>query len=415
MIEKGDNNGSVLLLVAGIQGDEAGGYMSANLLAQKYDIHNGKVLIVPNLNGLSILKNSRGVNGDMNRKFKNISKDDPDYEIVTKIKEIILNPNVDIVLHLHDGSGFYRDSYIDELKNPARWGQSVIIDMDDINSSGKFGDLQAIASTIADGVNKNLLNSSHKFHIKNTKTDEQKTFEQQEMAKTLTYFAVLNGRAALANESSKELSLEERVYYHLSAIEKYMDFLGIKHEKKFSLSPKNIKREIYKDQFISIDDGIFFIPLEGVRDSIGYVPMRKTDKPKYKSSSPLIVLDKNGGDFGVYYGAYKLSTLKPQFFEYEKGLDSVWVVIDGVKKMLKLGEIYETEEFFEVQSGEYRVNAIGFVSDPSKPKESEDSIKIYKKDFIKKYSIDKEGRIFRVEFYNNGKYKGMFLIRYKGE
>ncbi len=90
--------------------NEPGGFHAANLLATPhYKITQGSVWVVPNLNPHSILANHRGIYGDMNRKFAQLSPKDPEYETIQRIKSIILDSRVGVILHLHDGSGFYRE------------------------------------------------------------------------------------------------------------------------------------------------------------------------------------------------------------------------------------------------------------------------------------------------------------------
>jgi predicted deacylase len=124
--------GTTLLVVGGIQGDEPGGFNAASLLATEYKIRKGNVWVVPNLNFKSIIKRSRGVYGNLNRKFASIKSKDPEFNTIEKIKKIILDEQVDVILNLHDGSGFYRSRYVDPMHNPKRWGQSVIIDQERI-------------------------------------------------------------------------------------------------------------------------------------------------------------------------------------------------------------------------------------------------------------------------------------------
>ncbi|MFT5506805.1 MAG: hypothetical protein ACI8XC_004533 [Gammaproteobacteria bacterium] len=57
----------------------------------------GEVWVVPNLNFERIIKRSRGVHGDMNRKFHNISDNDPQLQAIKKIKQIITDDQVDMV------------------------------------------------------------------------------------------------------------------------------------------------------------------------------------------------------------------------------------------------------------------------------------------------------------------------------
>ncbi|MCI6340255.1 MAG: deacylase, partial [Campylobacter sp.] len=113
LIKKGEENKEAVLVIGGTQGDEPGGFFSANLLATEYNITKGALWVVPNLNFPSIVKNSRGAAGDMNRKFAKINPKDPDYKAVNFIKDTITHKDVAFVVHLHDGSGFYRPKFID--------------------------------------------------------------------------------------------------------------------------------------------------------------------------------------------------------------------------------------------------------------------------------------------------------------
>lgn len=110
-----DDNNTVLIF-GGIQGDEPGGFHAASLLLSDYNITKGKIIVAPNLAFDSIIKRSRGKNGDLNRKFASISPKDPDYQTVKRIKELILLPEVSMVINLHDGWGFYKPTYIDAMK-----------------------------------------------------------------------------------------------------------------------------------------------------------------------------------------------------------------------------------------------------------------------------------------------------------
>ena len=198
--------GPTVLVVGGIQGDEPGGFHAASLLVTDYRVSSGSLWVVPNLNFESIIKRSRGVNGDMNRKFAALNEDDPDYAAVERIKALIKSPEIDFILNLHDGSGFYREKYVDKMHNPNRWGQSLIIDQEVLGSSryAKVGDY---ARAVAQRVNGYLLSQEHSYRVRNTKTAEG----DAEMAKSLTYFAIRHGKPAMGLEASKSLPTRERV------------------------------------------------------------------------------------------------------------------------------------------------------------------------------------------------------------
>ncbi|MDA7848155.1 deacylase, partial [Sulfurospirillum sp.] len=115
LIKKGSlKDDNTLFIVGGIQGDEPGGFMAASILSTHYKITKGSVWIVPNFNFYSIIKRNRGPYGDMNRKFADLSVNDHDYHSIEKMKKIILEPNIKMVVNLHDGSGFYREKYVDK-------------------------------------------------------------------------------------------------------------------------------------------------------------------------------------------------------------------------------------------------------------------------------------------------------------
>ena len=124
----GEEPGKTIMLIGGIQGDEPGSYLTADLYA---DIHlkKGNLIVVPRANFYSILLSSReGLTGDMNRKFGengNIKKS-LDEEIVIVLKHLIAES--DLLLNLHEGSGFYSPVWISDLENPTRYGQSIIYD-----------------------------------------------------------------------------------------------------------------------------------------------------------------------------------------------------------------------------------------------------------------------------------------------
>ena len=66
-----------------------------------------------------MIANQRGIYGDMNRKFSTISKDDKDLKNIEKIKSLILDKKVDLILNLHDGHGFYRNKYENDTERRA--------------------------------------------------------------------------------------------------------------------------------------------------------------------------------------------------------------------------------------------------------------------------------------------------------
>lgn len=405
-IKKGKQDDNTLLIVGGIQGDEPGAFMAASLIATHYDIKNGSVWVVPNLNFYSIIKSSRGPYGDMNRKFAEISKDDPDYTTVQRIKEYIISDEVKLILNLHDGSGFYRKEYINNTFSPNRWGQCSIIDQSNLQID-KYGNLEEISQSVIDSINKKLIRKRDVYSIKNTET----RLGDIEMEKSLTYYAINNGKAAFANEASKELNLHERVYYHLLAIEQYMNVMGIEFKRKFDLEPLVIKHVIDHDIYISFYNEKIKLPLSKIRKFLNYFPMNKDEELQFSVSSPLLTIVKEGEEYIIHYGNRELAKINPDYFDFVKEDRNINMIIDGVKTSIKLGDIIYSKNTFKIEDiNDLRVNVIGYVN---KEHSNESGIEISKNEILKRFSVDKDGDLFRIEFYKDEKFAGMILLGFE--
>ena len=405
-IKKGQLDDNTLLIIGGIQGDEPGAFMAASLIATHYDIKKGSVWVIPNLNFYSIIKRSRGPYGDMNRKFAALSKDDPDYNTIERIKKYIKSEDVKLILNLHDGSGFYREEYISSKMSPRRWGQCAIVDQSNLDIN-KYGNLEEISTKVVKSINTNLIRPRDKYHVKNTKT----RLGDKEMEKTLTYYAINNGKAAFANEASKELNLQERVYYHLLAIEEYMNIMGIDFERKFDLSTLKIKDVIDHDIFISFYDEKIKLPLSKVRKLLKYFPINKDGSLDFTPSNPLMTIVKQGKEYIIHYGNRKLAKLHPDYIKFVEDDRDINISIDGVTQSIKFGDIIYAKNTFNIEPiSDLRVNIIGYVNYKSR---QEVGIDIYRKEVAKKFSIDQDGNIFRIEFYKKDKFAGMILLGFE--
>ncbi|PLY13943.1 MAG: deacylase [Sedimenticola sp.] len=398
--------GPTVLVVGGIQGDEPGGFHAASLLVTHYRVTKGNIWVVPNLNFESIIERSRGVNGDMNRKFAHVLENDPDFQAVVRIKELIRNPDVDFVFNMHDGSGFYREEHSDWLHSPLRWGQSIIIDQEslDVERYPNVGELSR--QTVAK-INERLLDEEHTYHVKNTKTRDGDT----EMAKTLTFFAINNGKAAVGLEASKTLSTSERAYYHLNALEHYFETLGVEFERSFELEPAVVQQAIDDNIQIAFYQNKLLLDIAKARSHIGYVPLQKNAELEFKPSNPLIAVTRKGKGYKVNYGNRSVTYLQPQFFDYDHSLDTITMEIDGVERDVHVGSVIEVQDNFQVnpQTDDYRVNVIGWTKQGV---DNEAWQQIRKGSIRERFSIDEDGELFRVEVYNNDKFSGMILIRF---
>lgn len=400
-----------VLVIGGIQGDEPGGFSAANLLATHYEIEAGSVWVVPNLNFPSIIKKSRGLYGDMNRKFAVLDEKDPEFVTVRRIQELIDDPGVKLVLNLHDGSGYYRPTYEDALRNPARWGQSVIIDQELLPNTDFMAELNNAAEQVAAAANSGLLNDRHKVHVHNTRTVEG----DREMEKSLSYYAVRQNKAAFGLEASKELAVSERTYYHLRMIEEFLRMAGVKFKRSFELSPAGIDKALKENLGVAFAGNRIFLPLDNARKNINYLPLAKNGSSRPITSKPIMAVvpcDKEKGALCVHYGNRLISIIRPSWHDTEENLDAMRVVVDGKEKLAPFGQIINvSQEIMILREPGFRVNAIGF--DNGRKDESE--IKLKWRDFEKRFSLDKDGTLFRVEVYKGDNFSGMFLIFFENK
>ena len=406
MKRQGAETGPTLLVIGGIQGDEPGGFNAAALLATHYQVDSGNLWIVPNLNFASIIKRSRGIHGDMNRKFDFLPKSDPEYHLVTEIKSIITDPQVDLVLNLHDGSGFYRTDYIDRLHNPDRWGQSCIIDQSQLHGA-TFGALEKIGQKVTSQANQHLIDPTHHFNLKNTRT----RLENPAMRQSLTFFAIENNKPAFGIEASKSFRTNVRVYYHLLCLEAYMQEMGIAFSRDFELSPQGIKEALNTDILVALNDYKVQLNISDIRNQLNYVPFKKGAKVQFKAENPLVAIVPYEDKYRIHYGNNQMSFLRPDYFDYDDSLQSVQVMVDGHAKEFRLGSVVPVADSFRINTPPgYRVNIIGFTK---KGVHNEKGLNVRKEDIRARYSIDNGGQVFRAEVYRKGKFAGMLLIDFR--
>lgn len=395
----------VVLVVGGIQGDEPGGFSAATLLATRYTITSGTMWVVPNLNFPSIIKRSRGVHGDMNRKFARLDAADPEYPTVTRIQSLIRAPEVSLVLNLHDGSGFYRPRHEGPLYNPNRWGQAIIIDQETMDATNPaLGQLSKVATAVTSGVNKFLLQPKHRYHVRDTRTAQG----DREMEKSLSWYAVRHGKAAFGLEASKEFGIDMRVYYHLHLIEGFLREAGIRFTRDFDLTPAGVAAALQSDLSITFAGNRIVLPLEDVRPYVGFLPLPRNGPPTI-ASKPILAVVPNEGYLNVQYGNRTMTRIHPDWRDMDTSLDSMQVLCDGKEQSVFFGQVLAVRDNFTVLPIEgYRVNVIGVDSG----KADETNIMLRLKQFKPRFSLDRRALVYRVEVYKNTAFAGMFLVHF---
>lgn len=216
-----------MLIIGGIQGDEPGGFLAADRYVD-LTLRRGTLILVPRANFYSIIKNQRGPEGDMNRRFR----DGAVRSSMDKVVEIIkgLMAEADILLNLHDGSGFYYPRWESPQRNPMRFGQSIIADASIYRHplGDRVLELEAMAQRVIQKVNGQIHEEKHHFHFNNHRTLEKDTPHKEQRASATFYALTQHGIPAFGVETSKDITDHRtRVQYQTMVINAFLEEIGI--------------------------------------------------------------------------------------------------------------------------------------------------------------------------------------------
>ena len=223
----GSSPGPTLLLLGGIQGDEPGGYLAADLYAD-VTLRTGNMFVVPRANFFSIVVNNRGAEGDMNRKFAGTQKrGDRDVQIVEIIKDLMKKS--DFFLNLHDGSGFFSPKWESPLRNPMRFGQSIIADAEEYTTpNGKTMRLGEMAQRVIKRVNSQIRVKEHQYKFNNHRTLSKDSLHKEQRLSASFHALTRVGIPAFASETSKNIrDFRLRVRYQSMVINAFLEECGI--------------------------------------------------------------------------------------------------------------------------------------------------------------------------------------------
>ncbi len=114
--------------------------------------------------------------------------------------------------------------------------------------------------------------------------------------------------------------------------------------------------------------------------------------------------------YSIRYGNRRVARLLPDYFDIEKDMNSAKILIDGKESLINMGSVINVKNDFLVKSQkDIRVNIIGYVN---KSKKNESELLVSKNEIMQKFSLDKKGKVYRVEFYKKNKFAGMVLVNF---
>ncbi len=429
----GREDGKTMLIIGGMH-NEPGGYLTADKYVN-ISLEKGNLIVVPRANFNTIIHNDRAAGGDMNRKFAQNGKPTDYYEvIVEKIKQLMSDS--DIVLNLHEGSGFYIETYVDKLRNPKRYGQSIIADSDKYFSkkNNNYIYLEEIARKILESVNSEIENKKYHFRFNNHRTSDEKTLHKEQRL-SATYYALTNLEIpAFGLEVSKELpNIEIKVKYLSQVINEFMKefdiipeypgsnidnpvlkFLNVLVNNEMSLSLKN--NETF---YVNPGDEIEITHIEtnydrGIYADIkGYGNAQDFAKKFKVYKDAVIIIGKDYTQCGNVYMALKKGK---QDDEISTSEDYFLISINN-----RLKKIFSNEEINVIKGdiikivdispslkrfGNVKVNFYGYVA-PDKSAEDRGYSINTKNDLLPNYSVNKKGKKYeiRVEDWKGGNLK----------
>jgi len=431
----GETKGKTLMLLGGIQGDEPGGFLSADHYAD-IRLEKGNLIVVPRANFHSIVLNRRQINEDMNRRFADNDKLGYEDKIVGILKKLIKES--DCLLNLHDGSGFYAETWIGPNRNPMKYGQSIIADCATVVNpkTGEKHNLEDIARSVALKINKKINNPLHYFHFNNHKTSESGS-KHKEQRKSATYFAWKKiGILAFGVETSKTLTLEKKVLYHNIAINLFMETLGIVPETpglkldapmlEYLVTSINGSLPIVirnnQTLFLNKNDTILISHIEAnyvrglTADVLGYGTINDLNK-KIKIGKPTIITTRKD-----YYPCGKINlsfNANGQILAHKNVAVSDSSTLYPVSHFFKLKinnkeQIYKNNDYVNLIKGDkleiidiitnlrdsssIRVNFRGFVANmTTNTGEDRGFVISTDKDLWTRYSLHKKGKTYQIE------------------
>ena len=417
-----------MLVIGGIQGNEPTGYLAADHYVD-LNLERGSLIMVPRANFNTIIRDLRGYNGDMNRKF-NDQNQGADYEekIVQVLKSLMAE--ADVLLNLHEGSGFYSEQWVSDTVNPMRYGQSIIADTDIFTNSdsSRTLNLESIARQVIENVNKKIENPEYYFHFNNHNTFSEHT-RHSEQRGSATYYALSNfAIPAFGIESSKSITdIETKVRHQIWVINEFMRIFDIVPEvpriyleypelyfviitingKESQIVPKGKSIQVQKGDTIEISH-IEANYTRGLSVDIqDYGTINDFNSPVVINSTTRAVVRKDKFQCGEIGINVKSENNTEPVYEYIvlQVNDNVQVFHNDENIQLQFGDkikIIDTVPSSQ-KNGQLRINLFGFV--PDKPVNTADDRFVTidtGTDLIPQYSRDGEGKeyIIRVERYN---------------
>ncbi|HEY0074888.1 MAG TPA: succinylglutamate desuccinylase/aspartoacylase family protein [Abditibacteriaceae bacterium] len=195
-IKTGAQSGPTIMVIGGLHGDEAAGYLAARKIAN-WKVTRGRLVVMPDAHREAIRRNTRGYPGNMNNMFPGKANGSDMERLAYEIWKVIENVRPDLLLTLHESRDFH-------ARNPARYGQTFCFD---------FQELVPSMTRVLRRANANISPRLHKFLIFVDPYPNCPTYNAWSRLKV----------PATSIETSRTLPLKTRVRYQLTATQAFLD------------------------------------------------------------------------------------------------------------------------------------------------------------------------------------------------
>ena len=225
---KGREPGATLMIIGGIHGDETSGFLAADLFAD-IALRQGNIILIPRSNLPSIFAGRRIINHDMNRRFAIPTPITFEDRVVAVLKKYMHQS--DLMLNLHDSSGFYRHTWEGPNHNPLKYGQCLIVDTDSlfIRETGRTVHLGRVAETVINNINKQIEFEEYHYRLNNHDTLNPQSRHSEQRGSASFYGltqAQIPSFGVEVSTSLRDASL--RVMYLRLIINEFMNYLDIR-------------------------------------------------------------------------------------------------------------------------------------------------------------------------------------------
>ncbi|NQZ11049.1 MAG: succinylglutamate desuccinylase/aspartoacylase family protein [Algicola sp.] len=456
---KGEQPGKTMLIIGGMH-NEPGGYVTADLFADTR-LKKGNLIVVPRANMPAIVNNKRGINNDMNRTFVDKSAQHHQHiyedDIVSILKSLIAKS--DVLLNLHDGYGFYRPEWESELANPKRWGQAIITDRNQFksNKNDKMLMLGKRAQSVVDKVNLLVQNPDHRFHYKNTRTKDQDSIHKEQRRSATFYALYEQGIESYGIETSKNIrSLDLKVTYQTMIVNAFLEEFDIiveRHSQQLAkpklayllVSVNNQRPVAYKDgevihvevgDTLRIDEALtnyergVMVDLEqnsslndiGKTFRVTQSTAIRVLKDQYLAGRVLV---QTGVKIGVQTSGQTASLLKGNGkAPVQLNVAHLVVELNGLPQTIKPGETLSINDTDTLKLIRYQdnhqqrrpsqINFIGFVGNRRINDGEDRGYLITKNQLIKRFSIDGNGKVYRIKAEQGQQLLAQFYVNTDG-